>query len=76
LNIWQLNCTLSLDNYIADGLKPLAPHKSVFGMDKPREVSKNLSMPKTVVSTISNFIRSEEYVDPAKLKRMESLYVK
>lgn len=70
----QLNCTLSLDNEVAERLSPLAPHKSVFDLNSPREVSTNLSIPKTVVGTLSQWIHSVEYIDPVKLSKMEQLY--
>lgn len=69
----QLNLTLSLDAWTTDRLKALAPHKSVFGLNAPREVSGNLSMPKPVIASIANFMSSEIDVDPVKLQRMEAL---
>lgn len=72
----QLNFTLSLDNDIANKLKPLAPHKSTFDLNEPRKVSQNLSMPKTVIGTLSNWIGSKDNdVDLVKLQKMESLYI-
>jgi hypothetical protein len=65
-----------LDNYIADSLEALAPHKSVFDLNAPKNVSQNLSIPKTVVGTFSNYVSMEERgVDPVKLARMETLFV-
>lgn len=52
----QLNGTLSLDLMTAEELKALAPHKSVFDLNNPRAVSRNLSMPKPVVATIANWL--------------------
>jgi hypothetical protein len=71
----QLNGTLSIDNYTADELESLAPHKSVFDLNSPRSVSKNLSIPKPVVSTIANWMHSwrDEAPNPEKLRRMELL---
>jgi len=73
----QLNGTLSIDEYTANELKALAPHKSVFDLNAPRKVSKNLSIPKPVVSTIANFMHHPNIsVDITKLPAMESLQIK
>lgn len=52
----QLNGTLSLDHVTAEQLKALAPHESTLDLKSPRNVAKNLSMPKTVVATIANWL--------------------
>lgn len=65
-----------MDNYTADALQALAPHKSVFDLNTPKKVSSNLSMPKPVVATISHWYHAiEDYVDPLKLQRMEALFI-
>jgi hypothetical protein len=71
----QLNCTLSLDNNITELLRKLAPHMSAYDLNEPRKVSKNLSMPKPVVATISNWYGSDkgEAPDPIKLSRMHDM---
>lgn len=69
----QLNVTLTLDEWTANELEALAPHKSVFNLDQPRVVSRNLSMPKPVVATISNFIHSKLEVDDQKMKQMKQM---
>jgi hypothetical protein len=68
----QLNCTLALDMTIEEDLARLAPHQSVFDMNAPRTVSKNLSMPNTAISTISNWMGWDqpEEADPEVLRRM------
>lgn len=71
----QLNFTLSIDNDVANRLSALAPHKSVFDLNKPREVSSNLNMPKTVVGTLGSWLHSKETIDQVKLQRMEKLYI-
>lgn len=71
----QLNGTLDLDLLTAEELKALAPHKSVFGLNKPKAVSKNLSIPKPVVATIANWVHTahlEEH-DPEKEALMAQL---
>jgi hypothetical protein len=71
----QLNGTLSLDNYVSEELEKLAPHMSVFDLNAPRSVSKNLSMPKPVVATIANWMHSmkDRPLDQEKLARMAAL---
>ena len=59
-NTDALNFTLTLDNDLAEELKHLDPHKSCFELDAPRTISGNLSIPKTVVGTISNWLHFEE----------------
>lgn len=39
---------------------PLAPHKNVLTLTEPRDLSRNISMPKTIVSTIANWANSRE----------------
>ena len=63
-----------MDNYIADGLDNLAPHKSVFDMDAPKKVSKNLSIPKPVISSTALWLDNTDAIkDASKLKWMEKL---
>jgi hypothetical protein len=70
----QLNGTLSIDLMTAEQLRKLAPHMSVFGLDAPRAVSRNLSIPKPVVATMANWVHSpNEVPDPEKLRRMETI---
>lgn len=70
----QLNATLSLDIATTEQLKALAPHKSVFDLNAPRAVSKNLSIPDTVIATIANWLDSDnQYVDPNKEMLMDQL---
>lgn len=71
----QLNGTLSLDNYVSEELEKLAPHMSVFDLNAPRSVSKNLSMPKPVVATIANWMHSmhDRPLDQEKLAKMAML---
>jgi hypothetical protein len=70
-----LNGTLSLDTLTTEELKKLAPHKSTFDLNDPRKVSKNLSMPKTVVATIANWMHhpTGEIPDPTKQQLMAVL---
>ena len=55
-----LNFTLLLDNDLAEEFKHLDPHKSAFELDTPRTISGNLSIPKTVIGTINNWLHYEE----------------
>jgi len=63
-----------LDHWTAEELQRLAPHMSVFDLNAPRQVSKNLSMPKPVVATISNWVHRVIPADPMKLARMDELF--
>lgn len=70
----QLNCTHAIDNWTAENLQKLAPHMSVFGLDQPFAVTRNLSMPKPVVATISTWMHDPlEAPDPVKQARMREL---
>jgi RNA polymerase Rpb1, domain 2 len=52
----MMNLVLPIDHVLTRELYPLMPHQSAFSMNEPRALSKNLSMPKTVVLTISNWM--------------------
>lgn len=54
-----LNFTMTLDNSLTKHFRHLDPHKSCFELDKPKTISGNLSVPKTVVATISNWMHSD-----------------
>ena len=70
-----LNCTLTLDNTMTREFSHLAPHKSVFDLNKTRAVSGNLSMPKPVIASISAWIDApEDSVNPEKLAAMATLF--
>jgi hypothetical protein len=73
-----INFSLALDNFVAKEYDNLAPHKSVFSLDKPFEVSGNLAMPKPVVTTVNNFMHtpmSDEDFDIHKDKMFEHLLI-
>ena len=65
-----LNCMLSVDNELGDAFENLAPHRSGLSMDKPHEISGNLSMPKPVIATISNWIH-DKATYPATREQLE-----
>lgn len=71
----EINCMLMLDNFMANEMRHLAPHKSVFDLNEPYAVSGNLAMPKPVVASISNFIHYDLPPDEGKLAMMEELYM-
>lgn len=71
----ECNFCLMLDKDLTLEFESLKPHKSVFSLNSPRQVSSNLSMSKPVVSSISDFIESSETPDPAKLALMEELFI-
>lgn len=66
-----LNISIATDNEIARHWEALAPHKNVFEMTSPREISGNISIPKPVIATMSNFLKSKSKTppDPEVLKR-------
>lgn len=55
-----LNFMLTLDNKLGDATDDLAPYKSAHDSEKPYTISGDLSVPKPVVSTISNWMHSED----------------
>lgn len=71
----ECNFCLALDKTLAFEFENLKPHKNVFSLNTPRQVSGNLSMPKPVVSSVSDYIDTPEIPDPVKLSRMEALYM-
>lgn len=62
-----------MDHVVEKDMYNLAPHKSVFDLDSPYQISGNLSMPKPVINTISNWMSMEEPPDLVKLERMALL---
>lgn len=74
----QVSCMLPLDNMLTDEMEGLLPHKSMFSLARPYEVSSNASMPKPVVSTISSWLHSpiiESEMDPHKLEVTRQLAI-
>lgn len=55
-----MNLTLCLDNVTADQAEPLAPHKNIMDIHNPRKLSGIAAIPKQVVSTVANWLHSEE----------------
>lgn len=71
-----LNISIATDNEIARHWEALAPHKNVFEMTSPREISGNISIPKPVIATMSNFLKSKTNplnITPEQLARFNSL---
>lgn len=56
----QGNITVINDNNMAKLCENLAPHRNVFVLDTPHKVSKNISIPKNVICTMSNWLLSKE----------------
>lgn len=42
---------------MAEYARHLEPHHNVFVLDRPGQVSKNISIPKTVIATMANWIK-------------------
>lgn len=53
----ELNLCLLLDQVKHDAFGRLAPHLSVLDTDKPRSVSRNITMPPPVLVTMGNWLR-------------------
>jgi hypothetical protein len=71
----SLNISLPLDRFITTYLENLAPHKSMFGLEKPRKVTKNPSIPSPIISTQSAWIEARDPVDELKFNRMMAMLV-
>ena len=73
-----MNLILALDNVTSDQLEALSPHKNMYDLNSPRTLSNSASLPKPVVSTISNWVHFKEEnisIDPTKIAFLESLSV-
>lgn len=72
-----MNGTLLIDNWTAEQVEPLAPHKSTLEPSEPRKMSGNNAKPKPVMSQLANWLDhgDTDPVDPVKLQRMQSLFV-
>lgn len=68
-----MNFSLAIDNLLANELRHLAPHKSTFDMAKPYNVSVNLSIPKPVIATTSNWLMTLEDIGRDKTDKMIAL---
>lgn len=74
----QMNIILALDNVTSEQLETLAPHKNMYDLNVPRTLSNAASLPKPVISTISNWIHYQEQhkqPDSDKLHFLESLSI-
>lgn len=72
-----LQFSLTLDKKIEYAVQTLAPHMSVFSLDRPRKLDDTQEIPKPVVATIANWMEypiSKETPEPDIIKRMEMLY--
>lgn len=69
----EMNGTLLIDNWAAEQVEPLAPHKSTLDMSEPRKISGNLAKPKPVMATFAAWLEAagDEPPDPVKLRRMD-----
>jgi hypothetical protein len=73
-----MNLILANDNKTAKDIETLAPHKNMFDLNNPRALSNVASIPKPVISTISNWMHydmSTDTVDLNKQKFMESIAI-
>jgi len=54
----ELNCTLYLDNMLAEIMKKFKSHYSVPDLSKPFNISGNLNIMSTATSILSNYLHS------------------
>ena len=71
----ECNFFLALDESMANEMRHLLPHKSVFDLNEPKAVSNGLSMPKPVIASISGWMHNPEKVNQDKLKKMSELTI-
>jgi hypothetical protein len=51
----MLNMILIPDNYLRDAFERISPHLWVWSLDKPHEISNNLTLQGPVIDTAVNF---------------------
>lgn len=71
-----LQFSITLDKKMEYAVQALAPHMSVFSMDKPRTLDDTQEIPKPVVATIANWLEypiEQETPEPGVLERMAAL---
>lgn len=51
-----VNVSIALDNFMADKWYPLEPKFNIMQLTKPMEISGNISIPKPVIASISQWI--------------------
>lgn len=70
-----MNFMLAIDNLLAQELGHLDSDRGVMNLNQPRSTSKNISMPKPVVATISNWLHydTDFTEDKVKLKLTSKL---
>jgi hypothetical protein len=70
-----MNGTILLDNELIEEVKKIIPAANTFTLQRdPGVVSGFLSLPKPVVSTMSNWLTGSIDTDPNKLALMEQLF--
>jgi hypothetical protein len=71
----EMNVSLAIDHRMAERWYGLSPHKNVFELTRPREVSGSIALPKPVVATISNFVASRRGYEftPDQIARFDAL---
>lgn len=76
MNLDALQFSITLDKKMEYAVQALAPHMSVFSLDKPRTLDDTQEIPKPVVATIANWIEypiEQEEPEPGVLERMQAL---
>lgn len=54
----SLNLSLALTKNVYDAMDNFEPHHNVLGLNGPNEFTSNLKLPKTIISTLSNFMNN------------------
>jgi hypothetical protein len=67
-----MNLFIATDNYMADAMKPLAPHMNFFNDNEPRQLSDAASLPRPLVSTILTWYGAAR-VEPITQENMDFL---
>lgn len=71
-----LQFSITLDKKMEYAVQFLAPHMSVFSLDRPRTLDDTQEIPKPVVATIANWMDypiDQEIPEPGVLERMAAL---
>lgn len=61
----QCNCSIAIDNKMADLWEPLEPHYNIFIPTRPHEVSNCITIPKPVIATFSNWLADQTPENPS-----------
>ena len=60
LNKDALNISIALDNKLAELWYPLHPKFNIYELTRPDKISRNISIPKPVIATVSGWVDAVE----------------